>query len=129
ENGIDILYILVARMLMMGIENMGDNPFHAVYLHGLVRTGNQKMSKSKGNVVSPVQMIEEHGADALRYALVSGVSAGADSEFSEGKLENGRRFVNKLWNAGRFALAQIEARPAALSAPIDVSPLDATGLA
>ncbi len=122
ETGYDILFYWVARMMMMGLENMGEVPFHTVYLHGLVRMGNQKMSKSKGNVVSPVGMIEEHGADALRYALVNGVSAGADSEFSEGKLENGRRFVNKLWNIGRFALAQIEARPGALAGPLDVSP-------
>ena len=122
ETGYDILFYWVARMMMMGIENMGEVPFQVVYLHGLVRMGNQKMSKSKGNVVSPVGMIEEHGADALRYALVNGVSAGADSEFSEGKLENGRRFVNKLWNIGRFVLAQIEARSGALSGPLDVSP-------
>jgi len=109
-------------MLMMGIENMGDVPFHVVYLHGLVRTQGLKMSKSKGNVVSPVEMVEEHGADALRYALVNGIAAGADSEFSEGKLENGRRFVNKLWNVGRFVLAQLEARPAALTGPIDTVP-------
>ena len=122
ETGYDILFFWVARMLMMGIENMGDVPFHVVYLHGLVRTQGLKMSKSKGNVVSPVAMMEEHGADALRYALVNGIAAGADSEFSDGKLENGRRFVNKLWNVGRFVLAQIEARPAALSGPIDVAP-------
>ncbi|MDQ6857441.1 MAG: valine--tRNA ligase [Chloroflexota bacterium] len=122
ETGWDILFFWVARMLMMGIENLGDVPFHTVYLHGLVRAGRQKMGKSKGNAVSPVEMIEAQGADALRYALVSGVSAGADSEFSEGKLENGRRFVNKLWNVGRFVLAQIEARPGALTEPIDVAP-------
>jgi valyl-tRNA synthetase len=125
ETGWDILFFWVARMLMMGLENMGDVPFHTVYLHGLVRTGGQKMGKSKGNVVSPVEMIEEQGADALRYALVSGIAAGADSEFSDGKLENGRRFVNKLWNAGRFALAQIEARPGALNGPIDDRPTGA----
>ena len=122
ETGWDILFFWVARMLMMGIENIGDVPFHVVYLHGLVRIGTQKMGKSKGNAVSPVEMIEEHGADALRYALVNGIAAGADSEFSDGKLENGRRFVNKLWNVGRFTLAQIDARPAALVGPIDVSP-------
>jgi len=125
ETGYDILFFWVARMLMMGLENMGDVPFHTVYLHGLVRTGTQKMSKSKGNVVSPVEIIEEHGADALRYALVNGITAGADSEFSEGKLENGRRFVNKLWNAGRFTLAQIASRPAALTGPIDQPPVGA----
>ena len=128
ETGYDILFYWVARMMMMGIENMGGVPFNVVYLHGLVRMGNQKMSKSKGNVVSPVGMIEEHGADALRYALVNGVSAGADSEFSEGKLENGRRFVNKLWNIGRFALAQLEARPGALRGPLDVSPVGSPDL-
>jgi len=122
ETGYDILFFWVARMMMMGIENMGDVPFHTVYLHGLVKTLGIKMSKSKGNVVSPVGMMEEYGADPLRYALVNGVSAGADSEFSEGKLENGRRFVNKLWNVGRFTLAQIEARPTALTGAIDVSP-------
>jgi valyl-tRNA synthetase len=122
ETGWDILFFWVARMLMMGIENMGEVPFHVVYLHGLVRIGSQKMGKSKGNAVSPVEMIEQHGADALRYALVNGIAAGADSEFSEGKLENGRRFVNKLWNVGRFALAQLEARPGALTGPLDVAP-------
>jgi len=128
ETGWDILFFWVARMMMMGIENTGDVPFHTVYLHGMVRSDGRKMSKSKGNVTSPVGIMEEHGADALRYALVSGIAAGADSEFSEGKLENGRRFVNKLWNAGRFALAQIEARPGALSAPIDESPITTAGL-
>jgi valyl-tRNA synthetase len=125
ETGWDILFFWVARMMMMGIENMGDVPFHTVYLHGMVRSDGRKMSKSKGNVTSPVGIMEEHGADALRYGLVSGIAAGADSEFSEGKLENGRRFVNKLWNAGRFALAQIEARPGALNAPIDDRPTGA----
>ncbi|HVR88138.1 MAG TPA: valine--tRNA ligase [Candidatus Limnocylindria bacterium] len=128
ETGYDIIFFWVARMLMMGIENMGEVPFHTVYLHGLVKTGTHKMSKSKGNVVSPVAMIEEHGADALRYALVNGISAGADSEFSAGKLENGRRFVNKLWNIGRFVLAQLEAHPGALAGPLDVSPAGSAGL-
>src|SRR5258708_1716417 len=125
ETGWDILFFWVARMMMMGLENMGDVPFHTVYLHGMVRTDGRKMSKSNGNVTSPVGIMEEHGADALRYSLMSGIAAGADSEFSEGKLENGRRFVNKLWNAGRFVLAQIEARPRALNGPIDDRPAGA----
>ncbi len=124
ETGYDILFFWVARMMMMGIHNMGDVPFRVVYLHGLVRTGTEKMSKSKGNVVSPVGIVEEHGADALRFALVSGVSAGADSQLAEGKLENGRHFVNKLWNIGRFTLARIDARPGALRGAIDRSPTD-----
>jgi valyl-tRNA synthetase len=122
ETGWDILFFWVARMLMIGIENLGEVPFGVVYLHGLVRIGSQKMGKSKGNAVSPVEMIETHGADALRYALVSGIAAGADSEFSDGKLENGRRFVNKLWNVGRFVLAQLEAHPGGLTGPIDDVP-------
>ncbi|MBI3521871.1 MAG: valine--tRNA ligase [Chloroflexi bacterium] len=114
ETGYDILFFWVARMIMMGIEHMGDVPFHTVYLHGLVRTGTEKMSKSKGNVTSPVGIIEEHGADALRFALVNGVSAGADSQFSDAKLQNARNFGNKLWNIGRFILRQLETHPNAL---------------
>ncbi len=111
ETGYDILFFWVARMIMMGLENMGDIPFHTVYLHGLVRVGTEKMSKSKGNVESPVDAIEEQGADALRFALVNGVSAGSDSQLSEGKLRNAREFANKLWNVGRFVLRALDARP------------------
>jgi valyl-tRNA synthetase len=113
ETGYDIIFFWVARMIMMGIENMGDIPFSAVYLHGLVKTGGKKMSKSKGNVESPVGVIEEQGADTLRFALVNGVSAGADSQISEGKLQNAKEFANKLWNIGRYVLRSLEARPQA----------------
>jgi valyl-tRNA synthetase len=116
ETGYDIIFFWVARMIMMGIENMGDIPFSAVYLHGLVRVPtaegrSEKMSKSKGNVTSPVGVIEEHGADTLRFALVNGVSAGADSQLSEGKLQNAKEFANKLWNIGRYVLRALETRP------------------
>src|SRR5258708_27012353 len=111
--------------MMTGLENMGDVPLHTVYLDGMVGTDGRKMSKSKGNVTSPVGIMEEAGADARRYSRGGGIAAGADSEFSEGKLENGGRFVNKLWNAGRFVLAQIEARPGALNGPIDDRPAGA----
>lgn len=111
ETGYDILFFWVARMIMMGIENMGDIPFDTVYLHGLVRVGHEKMSKSKGNVTSPIAAIESDGADALRYALISGVSAGADSQLSDGKLQNAKEFGNKLWNIGRYVLRTLEARP------------------
>jgi valyl-tRNA synthetase len=114
ETGYDILFFWVARMIMMGLENMGEIPFHTVYLHGLVKAGTVKMSKSLGNVVSPVGFIEEYGADALRYALVSSVAAGADSQLSDEKLMHARNFGNKLWNIGRFVLAQLEKRPDAL---------------
>ncbi len=122
ETGYDIIFFWVARMMMMGLQNMGEVPFHTIYLHGLVRTGNEKMSKSKGNVQSPVGLIEEHGADALRFGLVNGVSAGADSQFSMAKLDHARNFTNKLWNIGRFVLGRIEASPGALRGPIDRSP-------
>ncbi|MGH2451297.1 MAG: valine--tRNA ligase [Candidatus Limnocylindria bacterium] len=123
ETGYDILFFWVARMIMMGIENMGDVPFHTVYLHGMVRAGSEKMSKSKGNVESPVGIIEEHGADALRFALVNGVAAGADQQLSEGKLLGARNFGNKLWNVGRYVLGAIERHPDALAdAPIDRAP-------
>ncbi|HKW77636.1 MAG TPA: valine--tRNA ligase [Candidatus Limnocylindria bacterium] len=116
ETGYDILFFWVARMIMMGIENMGDVPFDSVYLHGLVRVASgegrsEKMSKSKGNVESPVGVIEEQGADTLRFALVNGVSAGADSQLSEGKLQNAKEFANKLWNVGRYVLRALEAHP------------------
>jgi valyl-tRNA synthetase len=114
ETGYDILFFWVARMIMMGIEEMGDVPFHTVYLHGLVRVGTVKMSKSLGNVVSPVDFIKEYGADALRFALVNGVAAGADQQLSQAKLQNAKEFANKLWNIGRFVLHHIDANADAL---------------
>jgi len=115
ETGYDILFFWVARMIMMGLENMGDVPFRTVYLHGLVKEGRMKMSKSKGNVVSPVGFVEEFGADALRFALVSNVSAGADSQLTDAKLQNARELANKLWNIGRYVLRALDANPAALA--------------
>ena len=115
ETGYDILFFWVARMIAMGLFEMGDVPFRAVYLHGLVRTGGEKMSKSKGNVVSPVGLVEEWGADALRFALVLDTAPGMDTELSEAKLVNARNFGNKLWNIGRFVLRQLEAYPDALA--------------
>ena len=126
ETGYDILFFWVARMIMMGIENMGEIPFHTVYLHGLVLADGEKMSKSKGNTISPVGLVEEYGADALRFALVNGVSAGADQTLSEAKLLHARNFTNKLWNIGRFVLAQIERHPEAFRGHAADDPPDAT---
>ncbi|HEV8670373.1 MAG TPA: valine--tRNA ligase [Candidatus Limnocylindria bacterium] len=114
ETGYDILFFWVARMIMMGIEEMGDIPFHTVYLHGLVLVDGEKMSKSTGNVISPVGFIEQYGADALRFALVNGVAAGADQTLSEAKLQNAKEFANKLWNIGRFVLHHVDANADAL---------------
>ncbi|MDP2954015.1 MAG: class I tRNA ligase family protein, partial [Chloroflexota bacterium] len=106
ETGYDILFFWVARMIMMGLENMGDIPFHTVYLHGLIRDEKgDKMSKSRGNVVDPVQLMEKYGTDALRFALSTGSTPGNDMRLSPQKLEASRNFANKLWNAARFVLS------------------------
>ena len=110
ETGYDILPWWVCRMLMLGIHQTGTIPFEAVYLHGLVRDAKgQKMSKSKGNVINPLQMIDLYGADALRMALVFGAGAGNDQALSEDKIRGMRNFANKLWNIARFTTMNIEA--------------------
>ncbi len=111
ETGYDILFFWVARMIMMGIEHTGDIPFHTVYLHGLIRDERGvKMTKTKGNVINPVIVIENFGTDALRFALLMSTSPGNDSKLSDAKLEAGRNFANKLWNATRFVLRNLESR-------------------
>jgi valyl-tRNA synthetase len=105
ETAYDILFFWVARMIMMGLENTGQIPFETVYLHGLIRDEKgEKMSKTKGNVLDPLTIIEQYGTDALRFALLSGTSPGNDTKLSQTKLEAGRNFANKLWNAARFIL-------------------------
>jgi len=108
ETAYDILFFWVARMIMQGLEMTGEAPFHTVYLHGLIRDEHgQKMSKSKGNVVDPLVVIEEHGADALRFALLTGSTPGNDMKLSMQKVEAARNFANKLWNATRFVLGNL----------------------
>lgn len=103
ETAYDILVFWVMRMLMMGMEMTGNVPFEHVYLHGLVRDEKgQKMSKSKGNVINPISVIEKYGADALRMALVMSTTAGKDSNTGEEKIRGMRNFTNKIWNAARF---------------------------
>lgn len=110
ETGWDILFFWVARMIMLGIYCTGKVPFRFVYLHGLVRDKDrQKMSKSKGNVIDPLGVVDIYGADALRMALVFGTGAGKDIVISEDKIIAHRRFANKIWNAARFALPYLEA--------------------
>jgi len=109
ETGYDILFFWVARMIMLGIKNIGDIPFQTVYLHGLVRDeSGQKMSKTKGNVRDPLDAIDQYGTDALRFALTTGTAPGNDTRFSDDRLEAARNFANKLWNVGRFVLREIE---------------------
>ena len=110
--GYDILFFWVARMIMMGLENMGDIPFHTVYLNGLIRDEKgHKMSKVRGNVVSPITVIEKYGTDALRFAVTTGSAPGNDVNVGENKLEAARNFANKIWNASRFVLQSLEKDP------------------
>jgi len=110
ETGYDILFFWVARMIMMGLEDTDKIPFHTVYLHGLIRDeSGEKMSKVRGNVINPNEAIAKYGVDALRFALTTGTSAGNDTNLGKGKLESGRNFVNKLWNASRFILQSLDA--------------------
>ncbi|MBL8591030.1 MAG: valine--tRNA ligase, partial [Methylobacteriaceae bacterium] len=102
--GFDILFFWVARMMMAGLFTQDDVPFHTVYIHGLVRDAqNQKMSKTKGNVIDPITVIDEYGADALRMGLAAFASAGRDIKLSTQRIEGYRNFSTKLWNAARFA--------------------------
>jgi valyl-tRNA synthetase len=114
ETGHEILFFWVARMMMLGIHLAGAEPFHTVYLSGLIRDAEgQKMSKTKGNVVDPLAVMEDSGADALRFAVIHGATPGLDQRFGPQKLELGRNFANKLWNATRFVVG---ARPASIPA-------------
>jgi len=122
ETAYDIIFFWVARMMMMGIHLTGQPPFHTVYLSGLIRDPyGQKMSKTKGNSVDPLETIETVGADALRFALVNGTAPGNDSRLGTEKLDNARNFTNKLWNAARFVLG---ARPASIPADAVRRPAD-----
>ena len=109
ETGYDILFFWVARMIMDGIEFTGQVPFHTVYLHGLIRdeTG-RKMSKTYGNVIDPLIVMDELGTDALRFTLLVGSTPGNDMNLSLKKVEANRNFANKIWNAARFVLGALE---------------------
>jgi len=110
ETGYDILFFWVARMIMMGLEDTGEIPFHTVYLHGLIRDeSGEKMSKLRGNVINPAEAINKYGVDALRFALTTGTTPGNDINLGRSKLESSRNFVNKLWNATRFILGSLDA--------------------
>ncbi|OEU46472.1 MAG: valine--tRNA ligase [Desulfobacterales bacterium C00003060] len=106
--GFDILFFWVARMMMMGLHFMKDVPFRDVYIHALVRDAEgKKMSKSKGNVIDPLYVIDKYGADAFRFTLAAFAAQGRDIKLSEDRIEGYRHFINKLWNASRFALMHL----------------------
>ncbi|NHZ46551.1 valine--tRNA ligase [Nitratidesulfovibrio liaohensis] len=117
--GFDILFFWVARMMMMGLHFMDEVPFRHVYIHALVRDAEgRKMSKSTGNVIDPLEMIDKYGTDSLRFTLAAFAAMGRDIKLSEERIEGYRHFVNKLWNAARFALMNLPDDEA--PAPVDL---------
>ncbi len=120
ETGYDILFFWVARMIMMGLEFTDQEPFRIVYLHGLVRDEfGRKMSKTLGNVIDPLEVIEKYGTDALRFTLLVGSAPGNDINLSWKKIAANRAFVTKVWNLGRFVLRALEQAPPAPQAEPD----------
>ena len=120
--GYDIIFFWVIRMVFSGLEQTGKSPFHHVLIHGLVRDAQgRKMSKSLGNGIDPLEVIDEYGADALRLTLVTGNAPGNDMRFSWDKVEASRNFANKIWNASRFILMNLE--DAEVKAPEDLNAL------
>jgi valyl-tRNA synthetase len=125
ETGYDILFFWVARMIMMGLEFTGQVPFHTVYLHGIIRDANgNKMSKTLGNVIDPLDVMDEFGTDALRFTLLTGSTPGNDMNLSLERVEANRNFANKVWNAGRLVLMSLERAPAETSASLDPTAAD-----
>lgn len=107
--GYDIIFFWVARMIFMGLFEMGETPFKDVYIHGLVRDSQgRKMSKSLGNGIDPLELIETYSADALRFTIITGNSAGNDIRWQDEKVESSRNFLNKIWNAARFVLMNLD---------------------
>jgi valyl-tRNA synthetase len=133
--GFDIIFFWVARMMMMGMHFMGDVPFRTIYIHGLVRDEKgQKMSKSKGNVIDPLELIDSYGADAMRFAIAALAGPGRDVKLGRSRVENGRSFITKLWNATRFCeMNGIQADPGflpeACTTPLARWVIDAANLA
>jgi valyl-tRNA synthetase len=123
--GFDILFFWVARMAMTGIHFMGDVPFRDVYIHALVRDPEgQKMSKSKGNVIDPLVMMDRYGTDAFRFTLAALAAQGRDIRLAEERVEGYRNFANKLWNVARFTLANLEGYDAARAKKVKASLAD-----
>jgi valyl-tRNA synthetase len=118
ETGYDILFFWVARMMMMGCYLTGTEPFHTIYLHGLVRDEHgRKMSKSYGNVVNPLEVMEQHGTDALRFTLATSGTPGQDLNLNPQRIEAARNFANKIWNITRFVLSKLAGWQASRFAP------------
>ena len=113
----DIIFFWVARMIFSGLENMGEVPFKDVLIHGIVRDEQgRKMSKSLGNGIDPLEVIDNYGADGLRFSLANGIAPGSDTRFSKDRIESCRNFINKVWNASRFVMMNAEG--------VEVKPID-----
>lgn len=120
--GYDIIFFWVARMIFSGVENMGEVPFKNVMLHGLIRDSQgRKMSKSLGNGIDPVEVIDQYGADALRLTLVMGNSPGNDMRYREERVESNRNFANKIWNAARFIHMNIDGKDVPYGLPEELT--------
>ncbi|NIS79453.1 MAG: valine--tRNA ligase [Anaerolineales bacterium] len=125
ETGYDILFFWVARMIMMGLEFTEEAPFEVVYLHGLVRDEHgRKMSKTLGNVIDPLDVMDEFGTDALRFTLLTGSTPGNDMNLSLQRVEGNRNFANKIWNAGRLVLMALKKSPSSLEEEIQPTAAD-----
>ena len=123
--GYDIIFFWVIRMIFSGYEHMGKKPFSTVLFHGLVRDGlGRKMSKSLGNGIDPLEVIEKYGADALRFTLVTGNAPGNDMRFTDERVEASRNFANKVWNASRFIMMNMEGKDITKPSDEDLWPVD-----
>ena len=123
--GYDIIFFWVIRMIFSGFEHMGKKPFSTVLFHGLVRDGlGRKMSKSLGNGIDPLEVIEKYGADALRFTLVTGNAPGNDMRFTDERVEASRNFANKVWNASRFIMMNMEGKTITKPSDADLWPVD-----
>ncbi|MCR5474288.1 MAG: valine--tRNA ligase [Lachnospiraceae bacterium] len=123
--GYDIIFFWVIRMIFSGFEHMGQKPFSTVLFHGLIRDGQgRKMSKSLGNGIDPLEVIEKYGADALRFTLVTGNAPGNDMRFTDERVEASRNFANKVWNASRFIMMNMEGKKITKPSEEDLWPVD-----
>ncbi len=123
--GYDIIFFWVARMIFSGLEHTGKVPFHDVLIHGIVRDEQgRKMSKSLGNGIDPLEVIEKYGADSLRLSLMTGIAPGNDTRYSDAKVEASRNFINKLWNASRFVFMNAEGKKIPAIETVKLAPAD-----
>ena len=123
--GYDIIFFWVIRMIFSGFEHMGQKPFHTVLFHGLIRDSQgRKMSKSLGNGIDPLEIIDQYGADALRLTLITGNAPGNDMRFYYERVENSRNFANKVWNASRFIMMNMDGKTVTEPAASQLQPVD-----